>query len=149
MAKDEKTKKAQEATEGVTVDNVMEQIRQKNLMPEGIAKEVADEIAEEEKKHKKSELKEAVLRASCENCGALISLRKQRREEKHLKTYLEKTKSLLDDLANGKLTVAEYNKAIQSAKEEKRKGYDEVEKEYNDNIRELRNSNPNFRWMIW
>ena len=147
MAKE--NKKAPEATTEVTAENVMEQIRNKNLMPEGIAEEVTKEIEEEERNAKKSDLKDAILRASCENCNALISLRKQRHEEKHLKTYLEKTKSLLDDLKTGKLTVVEYNKAIQSAKDEKRKGYDEVQKEYSDNIKELRNSNPNFRWIMW
>lgn len=147
MAKENKNA-AQTAEQKAEVNesNVMETIRTGNLMPENLAKEVQEEISKEETEEKKSELKSCILDARYENFRALIIVRKARHEEKHLKTYLTKTKELLDELCTGKKTVAEYQKALREARDEKEKGFNECSKEFEENMKELRNSNGRFRY---
>lgn len=145
MAKE--TKKQGQGVELPNDENVMTDIREKNLLKADnitkALKSIEDEIDEKQQK----EAKAAILCATYQNNKGLIKLRSRRREEKSTKRLLVKSKELLDDLLAKKLTVKEYNEKRTEMKNEFNKENIENDKIYSSELGELRaNFDNSFRW---
>lgn len=145
MAKE--TKKQGQGVELPNDENVMTDIREKNLLKADnitkALKSIEDEIDEKQQK----EAKDAILCATYQNNKGLIKLRSRRREEKSTKKLLVKSKELLDDLLAKKLTVKEYYEKRTEMKNEFNKENIENDKIYSSELDELRaNFGNSFRW---
>lgn len=144
---EKETKKQGQGVELPNDENVMTDIREKNLLKADnitkALKSIEDEIDEKQQK----EAKVAILCATYQNNKGLIKLRSRRREEKSTKKLLVKSKELLDDLLAKKLTVKEYNEKRTEMKDEFNKENIENDKIYSSELDELRaNFDISFRW---
>ena len=124
----------------VNEDNVLDSIKNGNKMPEGLAKEVMDNIAKEERDKKSSELKQTILKASYWNKKELLQLRSRRREEKITKEALSRSKEALDKLCGGEITPTEYNKLLDESNATKRKAVADSNSVLKEELTELKNS---------
>lgn len=124
----------------VNEDNVLDSIKNGNKMPEGLAKEVMDNIAKEERDKKSSELKQTILKASYWNKKELLQLRSRRREEKITKEALSRSKEALDKLCGGEITPTEYNKLLDESNQAKRKAVADSNNIFKEELAELKNS---------
>ena len=124
----------------VNEDNVLDSIKNGNKMPEGLAKEVMDNIAKEERDKKSSELKQTILKASYWNKKELLQLRSRRREEKITKEALSRSKEALDKLCGGEITPTEYNKLLDESNVTKRKAVADSNNVFKEELAELKNS---------
>ena len=124
----------------VNEDNVLDSIKNGNKMPEGLAKEVMDNIAKEERDKKSSELKQTILKASYWNKKELLQLRSRRREEKITKEALSRSKEALDKLCGGEITPTEYNKLLDESNQTKRKAVADSNNVLKEELAELKNS---------
>ena len=152
MAKDTKkaaeTKAENQAVEN-TPENIVENIRNKNLLTEDAVKAAAEQIEKDAAEDKKREAMRAIKRFEYKNARALIELRRRRAEEKVSKEYLTKTKENFDSYMAGKSTLIEANKADETASEEKDKKFRELNKEFDGYIRELRQAYPGYWCYEW
>lgn len=124
----------------VNEDNVLDSIKNGNKMPEGLAKEVMDNIAKEERDKKSSELKQTILKASYWNKKELLQLRSRRREEKITKEALSRSKEALDKLCGGEITPTEYDKLLDESNQAKRKAVADSNNVFKEELAELKNS---------
>lgn len=124
----------------INEDNVLDSIKNGNKMPEGLAKEVMDNIAKEERDKKSSELKQTILKASYWNKKELLQLRSRRREEKITKEALSRSKEALDKLCGGEITPTEYNKLLDESNQAKRKAVADSNNVFKEELAELKNS---------
>lgn len=148
MAKDNKKENAASAAV-TTVDNVMDEIRNGNLMSDLINEKAEKEIKDEEEARKVRVLKEAKMKSRYLNRKALLNLRARRREEKATKAYLEKTQELMNDLSGGKITPTEYDTKISEAFGESRKAIRESNDQLNKEKEELRNGCGSYWCWDW
>lgn len=146
MAKEKKAaaqtaevKNEQNAQVETSIENIEEQIKAGNKFNEELAKKAAEKNAEDEEKRKVAELAQQQSIADWVNKRELLDLKKRRKEDRATKECLTKTKELLDDLNNGKLTVLEYKNKIKGVYRDKFKTFDEIDKWFNDLVSELRN----------
>ena len=146
MAKE--TKKATGNEVAVTEENVLDQIKNGNLMKEANVKAAIDEIEKQKDEKQKNEAMNMICAAKYNNSKALLELRTRRREEKNTKEYLTKTKELLDDVLAGKITPTEYKKKRDDLREEFRKKNRESDSQLTEEMQELRNSFEG-RWQYW
>lgn len=143
----------------LTAENVMDQIRSKNIGDQSINEQANKLLKDEQNERKVRETKRAIAKAQYTNLKALLMLRKQRLEEKAIKEYLNETKSYLDEFAgytndknefvNPTITVAEYEDKITEAKKKKRDAFREAQKKYDTEYRELRNQYPEYWAYEW
>ena len=143
----------------LTAENVMDQIRSKNIGDQSINEQANKLLKDEQNERKVRETKRAIAKAQYTNLKALLMLRKQRLEEKAIKEYLNETKSYLDEFAgytndknefvNPTITVAEYEDKIAEAKKKKRDAFREAQKKYDIEYRELRNQYPEYWAYEW
>lgn len=128
-------------------ENVMTNIRERNLLKEDNIAKALEEIENDNDEKQQREAKAAILCATYQNNKSLIKLRSRRREEKATKNLLVESKELLDGLIAKKFTVKEYN---EKRAELKRKFQEENAKNdniYSNELDELRaNFGNNFRW---
>ena len=124
----------------VNEDNILDSIKNGNKMPEGLAKEVMDNIAKEERDKKSSELKQTILKASYWNKKELLQLRSRRREENITKEALSRSKEALDKLCGGEITPTEYNKLLDESNTTKRKAVVDSNNVFKEELAELKNS---------
>ena len=128
-------------------ENVMTNIRERNLLKEDNIAKALEEIENDNDEKQQREAKAAILCATYQNNKSLIKLRSRRREEKATKNLLVESKELLDGLIAKKFTVKEYN---EKRMELKRKFHEENvknDKIYSNELDELRaNFGNNFRW---
>lgn len=128
-------------------ENVMINIRERNLLKEDNIAKALEEIENDNDEKQQREAKAAILCATYQNNKSLIKLRSRRREEKATKNLLVESKELLDGLIAKKFTVKEYN---EKRDELKRKFHEENAKNdnvYSNELDELRaNFGNNFRW---
>lgn len=124
----------------VNEDNVLDSIKNGNKMPEGLAKEVMDNIAKEERDKKSSELKQTILKASYWNKKELLQLRSRRREGNITKEALVRSKEALDKLCGGEITPTEYNKLLDESNQVKRKAVADSNNVFKEELAELKNS---------
>ena len=83
MAKE--TKKAAGNEVAVTEENVLDQIKNGNLMKEANVKAAIDEIEKQKDEKQKNEAMNMICTAKYSNSKALLELRARRREEKNTK----------------------------------------------------------------
>lgn len=146
MAKE--TKKAASNEVAVTEENVLDQIKNGNLMKETNVKAAIDEIEKRKDEKQKNEAINMICAAKYSNSKALLELRARRREEKNTKEYLTKTKELLDNVLAGKITPTEHKKQRDDLREEFRKKNRESDNQLTEEMKELRNSFEG-RWQYW
>lgn len=146
MAKE--TKKAAGNEVAVTEENVLDQIKNGNLMKEANVKAAIHEIEKQKDEKQKNEAMNMICAAKYNNSKALLELRARRREEKNTKEHLTKTKELLDSVLAGKITPTEYNKQRDDLREEFRKKNRESDKQLTEEMQELRDSFE-CRWQYW
>lgn len=146
MAKE--TKKAAGNEVAVTEENVLDQIKNCNLMKEANVKAAIDEIEKQKDEKQKNEAMNMICTAKYGNSKALLELRARRREEKNTKEYLTKTKELLDSVLAGKITPTEHKKQRDDLREEFRKKNRESDNQLTEEMQELRNSFEG-RWQYW
>lgn len=128
-------------------ENVMTNIRERNLLKEDNIAKALEEIENDNDEKQQREAKAAILCATYQNNKSLIKLRSRRREEKTTKNLLVESKELLDGLIAKKFTIKEYN---EKRAELKRKFQEENAKNdniYSNELDELRaNFGNSFRW---
>lgn len=146
MAKE--TKKPASAAVAVTEDNVMDQIKNGNILAEANVKAAIEEIQKQKDEKQKKEAMDMICRAKYLNNKALLELRARRREEKNNKEYLTETKNILDEVLGGKITPIEYKKKCEDLREEFRKKNRESDKQLSEEMQELRESFEG-RWQYW
>ena len=146
MAKE--TKKPASAAVAVTEDNVMEQIKNGNILAEANVKAAIEEIQKQKDEKQKKEAIDMICKAKYLNNKALIELRARRREEKNNKEYLTETKNILDEVLGGKITPTEYKKKCDDLREEFRKKNRESDNQLSEEMQELRESFEG-RWQYW
>lgn len=146
MAKE--TKKQASTAVAVTEDNVMEQIKNGNILAEANVKAAIEEIQKQKDEKQKKEAMDMICRAKYLNNKALLELRARRREEKNNKEYLTETKNILDEVLGGKITPIEYKKKCEDLREEFRKKNRESDKQLSEEMQELRESFEG-RWQYW
>lgn len=146
MAKE--TKKQASTAVAVTEDNVMEQIKNGNILAEANVKAAIEEIQKQKDEKQKKEAMDMICRAKYLNNKALLELRARRREEKNNKEYLTETKNILDEVLGGKITPTEYKKKCDDLREEFRKKNRESDNQLSEEMQELRESFEG-RWQYW
>lgn len=146
MAKE--TKKPASGVVATTEDNVMEQIKNGNLLKESNVKAALEEIEKQKDEKQKKEAMDMICVAKYSNSKALLELRARRREEKNNKEFLTETKTLLDEALGGKITPVDYRKKRDDLREEFRKKNRESDKQLSEEMQELRESFEG-RWQYW
>lgn len=137
MAKE--TKKA--ATEvATTEDNVMEQIKNGNMLKESNVQAAIAEIEKQKDEKQKKDAMDMICVAKYNNIKALLELRARRREEKATKEYLSETKKVLDEALAGKITPTDYKKKRSELKETCRKEQRDSNRILDEELTELQNS---------
>ena len=146
MAKE--TKKPASNAVAITEDNVMEQIKNGNLLKEANVKAAIEEIEKQKDEKQKKEAMDMICTAKYQNSKALLELRARRREEKNNKEFLTATKELLDEVLGGKITPTDYKKKRDDLREEFRKKNRESDSKLSEEMQELRESFEG-RWQYW
>ncbi len=146
MAKE--TKKPASEVVVVTEDNVMEQIKNGNLLKEANVKAAIEEIEKQKDDKQKKEAMDMICTAKYSNSKALLELRARRREEKNNKEFLTATKNVLDEVLGGKITPTDYKKKREDLREEFRKKNRESDNQLREEMQELRESFEG-RWQYW
>lgn len=146
MAKE--TKKPASEIVVVTEDNVMEQIKNGNLLKEANVKAAIEEIEKQKDNKQKNEAIDMICTAKYSNSKALLELRARRREEKNNKEFLTATKNILDNVLSGKITPTDYKKKREGLREEFRKKNRESDDQLREEMQELRESFEG-RWQYW
>lgn len=146
MAKE--TKKPASEVVVVTEDNVMEQIKNGNLLKEANVKAAIEEIEKQKDDKQKKEAIDMICTAKYSNSKALLELRARRREEKNNKEFLTATKNVLDEVLGGKITPTDYKKKREDLREEFRKKNRESDNQLREEMQELRESFEG-RWQYW
>lgn len=146
MAKE--TKKSASEVVVVTEDNVMEQIKNGNLLKEANVKAAIEEIEKQKDDKQKREAMDMICTAKYSNSKALLELRARRREEKNNKEFLTATKNVLDEVLCGKITPTDYKKKREDLREEFRKKNRESDNQLCEEMQELRESFEG-RWQYW
>lgn len=146
MAKE--TKKPASEVVAVTEDNVMEQIKNGNLLKEANVKAAIEEIEKQKDDKQKKEAMDMICTAKYSNSKALLELRARRREEKNNKEFLTATKNVLDEVLGGKITPTDYKKKREDLREEFRKKNRESDNQLREEMQELRESFEGC-WQYW
>ena len=138
MAKE--TKKQASEVVVATEENVMEQIKNGNLLKESNVKAALEEIEKRKDEKQKQEAINMICVAKYQNSKALLELRARRREEKNTKELLTETKNILDEVLGGKITPTNYGKKRQELREDFRKKNRESDTQLSEEMQELRES---------
>ena len=142
MAKQEKDPAKQETVAATTVDenNVMDSIRNGNLMKEKNVQVALAKIEEEKDAKQQEELKSLIGMVVYNNNKKLLQLRARRGEAKVTKEILTKTLELKDQVLAGKMTMAEYKEAKSSLMRYEREEMSKVSNTLDKETQELQNS---------
>ncbi len=147
MAKDKKeTKPAAEAAES---KDIVDQIKDENKFEDENVKAAKEQIQKEKDEKKRNELMNIMQMADYVNKRELLELRKRRKEEAATKDALTESKKLLDDIMTGKLTPTEYKKKLKEVDKKKGETFDQIERENNEHIKELRDNYPTYYSFEW
>jgi hypothetical protein len=148
MAKNEKVA-ATAAKAETSVENVVEQLKAGNKFEEDVKNEAIAQLEKDKKERQVAELKRAINKSSYDEKKCLLSLRKSRAQEKLVKERLKSLDEAIEELKGGKLTPTEYNKKCDEIKETHRKALNDIEKEFEEYYRELRNAFPSYWGWDW
>lgn len=146
MAKE--TKKSASEVVTITEENVIDQIKNGNLLKESNVKAALEEIEKQKDEKQKKEAMNMICVAKYQNSKALLELRARRREEKNNKEFLTTTKNILDEVLGGKITPVDYNKKRDDLRENFRKKNRESDAQLSEEMQELRESFEG-RWQYW
>lgn len=149
MAKNDAVKNTETKSVEVTSENVVEQLKAGNKFEEDVANEAIAQLEKDKKERQVCELKRAINKASYDEKKCLLSLRKARAQEKPVKERLKALDGAIEELKGGKITPTEYNKKCEEIKNDHRKAVNEIEKEYEEYYRELRNAFPSYWGWDW
>lgn len=140
-------------------DNVMDEIRSKNIGEQSIAEEVEKQLKDEQNKRLIEDTKKKVCEAEYCNLKARLMLRARRREEKATKEYLKDTKALLDQLKGYKnekgefvkptLTIYQYQDERRKITKKKIDAFNESQRQFNEELAELRYQYPAYWSYEW
>ena len=136
MAKD--TKKTAEKAQETTVDNIVDQLDAKNTMQDGVKEAALAKMDKDLKEKQVNELIRAIERATYINNRFVITLRKNRQEEKAIKEALAKSKELLDSLSDSKLPTDKYDEELNALDKKLGEAFNEAKNEENKNVEKLR-----------
>ena len=143
MAKQEKAPAKQEEVAAPVVineDNVMDNIRNGNLMKEKNVQAALAKIEQEKDEKQQEELKNLISMSVYNNNKKLLQLRARRGEAKVTKEILTKTLELKDQVLAGKMTMAEYKEAKSSLMRYEREEMSKVSNTLDKETQELQNS---------
>lgn len=128
-----------EVTDPVEADSqkLIDDLRSGNLMNAEIASKAMEELKKEGDEKKIRQLKSCMMKAKYLNLKSVIDLRRQRKYAKVGKMYADKTKSLLDELTEGKITITEYGKKIDELMNERRQEFRSVDDQFRTEKSEL------------
>lgn len=121
-------------------ENVIDSIKKGNVFQEEHVKAAIEQIQKGKDEKKKNEAVELICRADYANKKELLHLRARRREERITKEILTRTATLKDEVLAGKHTLREFEILKSKLNEEKKKRYDESDRIYQEELRELKNS---------
>ena len=134
------TKKPTNEVVVATEENVMEQIKNGNLLKESNVKAALEEIEKRKDEKQKQEAINMICVAKYQNSKALLELRARRREEKNTKEFLTETKNILDEVLGGKITPTNYKNKRQELREDFRKKNRKSDTQLYEEMQELRES---------
>lgn len=138
MAKEKKTTATvTEVETTVETKDVEQQIKDLNRSSADVALAAKEEQAKEDEKRRIQKTRRAQARARYTNLYILISRKRKKKEEDVEKEILKKSKEILDNTENGKLTFNESEKAQNDLFDERRKKYEEIDAWSNEMKREL------------
>lgn len=154
------TKVEQPATTVATNDNIMEEIRNKNIGEASMVKVAQQQLKDEQDKRLIEDKKRKISEAMYINAKARLMLRARRREEAATKDYLTKTKELLDELTGTvdekgetvkepTLTIFQYEDKRREITKEKDKAFAESDRQFREELKELRYQFPNYYSYEW
>ena len=143
MAKQEKAPAKQEEVAAPVVineDNVMDNIRNGNLMKEKNVQAALAKIEQEKDEKQQEELKNLISMSVYNNNKKLLQLRARRGEAKVTKEILTKTLDLKNQVLTGKMTMAEYKEAKSNLARYERDEMNKVSTALDKETTELQNS---------
>ena len=143
MAKQEKAPAKQEEVAAPVVineDNVMDNIRNGNLMKEKNVQAALAKIEQEKDEKQQEELKNLISMSVYNNNKKLLQLRARRGEAKVTKEILTKTLDLKNQVLAGKMTMAEYKEAKSNLARYERDEMNKVSTALDKETTELQNS---------
>lgn len=145
----EQASKPVETTDSVETDSqkLIDDLRNGNLVNADIASKAMEELKKEGDEKKIRQLKSCIMKAKYLNLKSVIDLRRQRKYAKVGKMYADKTKALLDELTEGKITFTEYDKKIDELMDARRKEFREVDDQFRTEKSELDNAFHD--WPTW
>lgn len=124
----------------MTEENVMENIKNGNLLKDENVQKALDDIKKREDEQQVREATNMIMCAKYINTKELINLRARRREDRITKETLKKCTDLLNEVLDGKVTPVEYKDKKSEILKDKEKKFRESSDKYDEEMRELRNS---------
>lgn len=132
-----------------TVENIEEQIKNENKFGDNVLKEAEAQIQKEKDEKKVRILKDRMCKADYVNKRELLELKKRRKEAAATKESLTATKEALDELKVGKITPTEYDDKLAAIDKTKREAFNNIDKEHNKLVEELRNGYTGYYSWDW
>lgn len=140
-------------------DNVIDEIRNKNIGEANIAELAKQQLKDEQNKRLIEEKKRKIAEAEYINLKARLMLRARRREANATKDYLKETKELLNQLTgytNDKgevvaptLTIFQYEEKRREITKKKNEAFRDSDRQYSDELKELRFQYPSYYCYEW
>lgn len=153
MAKKDEKNAAQQQN-GTTVDNVVEQLKKKNLVVD-VADKAAESIKQDEEKRKIDELKSVIKCANYLRTRELLNVRKDRAKSKITLDILKKRQELLARLVgknndgtevaeDQRITPNQFKDLSKKIDEDQRKQMNDLNTEFDGHINELQSAYPGY-----
>lgn len=140
-------------------DNVMEEIRNKNIGEANLAVLAKEQLKDEQNKRLIEDKKRKIAEAEYINMKARLMLRARRREANATKEYLKETKEILDQLTgttNEKgevvpptLTIFQYEDKRREITKKKNEAFRDSDRQFSEEVKELRYQYPNYWSYEW
>lgn len=145
--------------ENPTEDNVMEEIRNKNIGEANLAVLAKEQLKDEQNKRLIEDKKRKIAEAEYINMKARLMLRARRREANATKEYLKETKEILDQLTgttNEKgevvpptLTIFQYEDKRREITKKKNEAFRDSDRQFSEEVKELRYQYPSYWSYEW
>jgi hypothetical protein len=122
----------------VTEENIEENIKSGVVLTAEMAKKAAENIAKRNKERLVDEMEALIQKNDYIRKQALLSLKKQRRDEKAVKAYLEGLTKLAEELNEGKHDKSSYDKAHEALKKVQKESLKESAIIYDNFFKDLK-----------
>ena len=133
----------------ITSENVVEQIKAGNKFEEDVKNEAIAQLEKDKKERQVAELKRAINKSDYDEKKCLLALRKNRALEKPTKDRLKALDAAIEELKGGKITAVEYDKKRDEIRKQHQKAVQDINEEYDEYTRELRNAYPTYWGYDW